>query len=111
MKASFFAVCAAAVVLLVSAFAETRTSSTIHADSLARFEAITSYCEKANPNAGSEYLSKLVAVTRGHSDDEIEHDRHTPSYQAAMAQANETLSRTSPQTGVRACSEFLAETY
>jgi hypothetical protein len=112
MKASFFAVCAAALVVLVSAFAETRTSSsTIHPDSLARFEAIASYCEKADPNSGSEYLSKLAGITRGHSDDEIERDRHSARYQAAMTHANETLSKTSPGTGVRACAEFLSEKY
>lgn len=109
MKASIVTVCATAVVVLVSAFAETRTSSTIHPDSLARVEAITSYCEKTDPNAASEYLSKLAAFTRGRSSDEIERDRHSVKYQAALSQANQTLSKTTQQTAVRACTEFLAE--
>jgi hypothetical protein len=109
MKASFATVCASAVVVLVSAWAETGKSPKIHPDSLARIEAITSFCEKADPNSDSQYLDKLADVTRGHSQDEIQRDRNTGKYQEAMAQANQTLSKVSPGTAVRACTEFLAE--
>lgn len=109
MKASFAAVFAATAVVLVSAFAGTGTSSKIHPDSLARVEAITSYCEKADPDAAPEYVTKLAAATRGHSDDEIEWGRQSARYQAARLQAHQTLSETTQETGVRACAEFLAQ--
>jgi hypothetical protein len=110
MKISFATVCASAVVVLVSAWgAEAGKSPKIHPDSLARIEAITSYCEKADPNSDSQYLAKLADVMRGHSQDEIQSDRNSGKYQEAMAQANQTLSKVSPGTAVRACTEFLAE--
>ena len=55
MKASFTAVSASAVVVLVSTWAQTRT---LHSDTLARYEAITSYCEQADPGIGSAILSE-----------------------------------------------------
>jgi hypothetical protein len=110
MKASFTAVGASAVVVLVSAAAGTRTSHAIHPESLARIEAISSYCEKADPSSESQYLSKLAGLMSGHSDDEIQRDRTSSKYQRAMVQANETLSKVSGNTAVRACNEFLAET-
>ena len=109
MKASFAAVFASAAVVVVSALAGTRTSPTIHPDSLARIEAITSYCGKADPNSESEYTARLAGLTHGHSDDEIQRDRNTDKYKQALAQANETLSKVPESTRVKACSEFLAE--
>jgi hypothetical protein len=109
MKASFSAVCATGVVVLVSAFAGTRTPTQLHPESLARVEAITSYCEKADPTSESMYLSKLSGLMRGSSQDEIQRDRNSGKYQQAMAQAQETLAKVTPSTGVKACSEFLAE--
>jgi len=109
MKASFVTVCASATVVLVSAWAQTRTSPKIHSDSLARVEAITSYCEKADPNSEAQYLSKLADMMRGHSEDEIQRDRSTTNYQKAMEQANETLSKVKSTSAVKACTEFLAE--
>ena len=107
MKASVSAVCATAVVVLVSALAESRTPSKLEPASLARIEAITSYCEKVDPNADSQYLSKLAGAVSGRPEDEIQRDRTTADYQKAMAQANETLAKASHQTAVTACSEFL----
>ena len=109
MKASFVAVCATSAVVLVSAFAGTRTPPRLHPESLARIEAITSYCEKADPSSESLYVSKLAGVTRGHSEDEIQRDRNSAKYHQAMAQANETLAKVSEGTAARACNEFLAE--
>jgi hypothetical protein len=108
MKTSFSTVCALAVVVFASILAETRTSPRINPESLARIEAITSYCEKADPTSESQYLSKLAGVMRGHSEDEIQRDRDTSRYQQAIAQANEVLSKVTQRTGVRACTEFLA---
>ena len=106
MRASFPAVAASAVVVLVSTWAQIRT---LHSDSLARYEAITSYCEQVDPASASQYQLKLEDLTRGHSSDEIAADRTTAAYRNAMAQANATLARASSTTGVRGCSEFLAE--
>ena len=106
MRASFPAVAASAVVVLVSTWAQTRT---LHSDTLARYEAITSYCEQADPASASQYGLKLEGLTRGHSSDEIVADRSTARYRNAMAQANATLSRASSATGASGCSEFLAE--
>jgi hypothetical protein len=111
MRASFSAVVVSAVVVLMSAWEQTRTPARLHPDSLARMEAITSYCEKADPTSGPEYQSKLADLTRGRSIGEIQADRSTSKYQRAMTQANETLSTASPATGVNACTEFLAENY
>ena len=108
MKASVTAVCATAAIVLVSTLAETRTPHTLQPASLARFEAITSYCEKADPSAESLYLSKLAGLTTGHSEQEILADRNTSDYQRAMAQAGDVLSRASQATAVKACGEFLA---
>ena len=111
MRASFSAVVVSAVVVLMSAWAQTRTPAKLHPDSLARMEAITSYCEKADPASGPEYRSKLSDLTRGHSSVEIQADRSTSRYQKATVQANETLLSASPATGVKACTEFLTENY
>src|ERR1700735_2223225 len=62
MKASFSVACATGVVVLVSAYGGTRISPAIHPESLARIEAITSYCEKADPSSESQYASRLTAV-------------------------------------------------
>ncbi|HEY1987102.1 MAG TPA: hypothetical protein VGG85_16930 [Terracidiphilus sp.] len=109
MKASFSAVCATAVVVFVSAYAETRTSPQLHPASLARTEAITSYCEKVDPDSDSLYLSRLTAKMRGHSVAEIQRDRDSLEYREALAQAHETLTKTRPGTAIKACSEFLAQ--
>jgi hypothetical protein len=109
MKSNLSAVCVLAVVLLATALAGTRTPSSIHPESLARIEAITSYCGKADPKSESQYLAKLAGLTHDHSEDEILGDRNTSTYRQAMAQANETLLKVSQITGARACAEFLAE--
>ena len=109
MKASFFAVSATAVVVLASALAETRTAPKLQAASLARAEAVTSFCENVDPAADSEYVSKLAGVMRGHSDDEVLRARDTSEYRQAMGQAAETLARVPANSAVRACTEYLAE--
>ena len=106
MRASFPAVAASAVIVLVSTWAQTRT---LHSDTLARYEAITSYCEQADPASAAQYGLKLADLTRGHSTQEIAADRSSSSYRNAMAQAKGTLSMASSPTGVRGCSEFLAK--
>jgi hypothetical protein len=106
MRASFPAVAASAVIVLVSTWAQTRT---LHSDTLARYEAITSYCEQADPASAAQYGLKLADLTRGHSTQEIAADRSSSSYRNAMAQANATLSKASLTTGESGCSEFLAE--
>lgn len=111
MRASFLAVCGTAVIMLVSALAETKTPARLHPESLARVEAITSYCQKADPASGSQYASRLTDLVSGHSLGEVQAGRATIKYQKAMAQANETLSSVSPATGARACTDFLAENY
>ena len=108
MKASFLAVCATGTVVLVSAFAGTRTSARLHPESLARFEAITSYCRAIDPAGRDLYLSKLSDLTRGESADQISAQRNSDSYREAMAEANQTLARASESTGLQGCSEFLA---
>jgi hypothetical protein len=109
MKSNFSAVCVLAVIGLASALARTKTSSAIHPESLARIEAITSYCEKADPKSESPYMAQLAVFVRDHSEAEIQRDRNTSAYRQAMAQANETLSKVTQITGVRACAEFVAE--
>lgn len=106
MRASFPAVAASAVVVLVSTWAQTRT---LHSDTLARYEAISSYCAQVDPGSAAQYGLKLAALTRGHSSNEIAADRSTAMYRNAMAQANATLSRASSTTGASGCSEFLAD--
>lgn len=108
MRASFLAVGAASAVVLLSAFARTRPSSTLHPESLARFEAITSYCETADPGDRSLYLSKMADLTHGYSPDQLAADRNTNSYRWSMVKANKTLAKASPSTGIRGCAEFLA---
>jgi hypothetical protein len=109
MKSKCSAICVLAIVALATALARTRTSSTIHPESRARIEAITSYCKKADPNSESRYLAKLAGLMHDHSEDEIQRDGKTSKYRQAMAQANETLSKVTQITGFRACVEFLAE--
>jgi hypothetical protein len=111
MKTNLSAVCVLAVVVLATALAETRTPSSINPESLARIEAITSYCEKADPRFESEYQARLAGLMDDHPEDEIQRDRNTSKYRQGMAQANETLSKVTQITGVRACAEFLAEKY
>jgi hypothetical protein len=109
MRASVLAVFGTAVVVLVSALAEPRTPPSLHSDSLARFDAISAFCEKADPIDASQFAAKLGGVTFGHSDAEIERSRQSLKYQKAMTQADETLSRVLPGDAVRACTEFLAD--
>ena len=77
MKAHFAAVCATAIVVLASGLAETRTAPRLHPASLARVEAIASYCENVDPASHSEYVAKLSGMVRGHSDAEVQQDRLT----------------------------------
>jgi len=109
MRASFWAVSASAVVVLVSAWAENRTPLVLHPDSLARYEAITAYCEKVDPSSASQYVAKLTALTSGRSSDTLAADRTSPKYLQALAQADTTLSKASRATGINGCTEFLAE--
>jgi hypothetical protein len=109
MRASVLAVFGTAVVVLVSALAEPRTPPSLHPDSLARFDAISSFCEKADPIDASQFAAKLAGVTFGHSENEIQGDRQSVKYQHAMTQADETLSRVLPGDAVRACTEFLGD--
>ena len=109
MKARFSKVRVLALVVLASVWAETNKSSTIRPESLARVEAITSYCETVDPHSQSQYLSKLASLMSEHSADEILRDRKTAGYQQAMTQANETFAKASYKTGVRACAELLTE--
>ncbi len=109
MKTSFLAVCATGAVVLLSAFAGTRTSPRLHPDSLARIEAITSYCGAVDPGARPLYLAKLADLTRSHSPDEIAAGHNSGKYRQAMLEADETLAKASAATGIRGCQEFLAE--
>ena len=108
MRAILSTICVLTGVVLTSALAETRTT-TIYPESLARIEAITSYCGEVDPKSMSLYLSKLTGLTRGHSEDEIQRARTTSSYRSGWAQADKTLSRATQPTAIRACSEFLEE--
>ena len=107
MRASFLAVAASAVVVLVSTFAQTKLP--LHSDELARYEAITSYCQKADPASASQYAAVLDTFTKGHSLDEIAGDRNSGKYRAAMTEANITLSNASTDTVIKGCTEFLAD--
>ena len=69
MRASFLAVATTAVVVLVSALAENRTRPALHPDTLARYEAITSFCEKVDAASASQYAAKLDDLLPG-----FEHD-------------------------------------
>jgi hypothetical protein len=109
MRASFLAVATSAVVVLVSTWSETRTRSVLHSDSLARYEAITSYCGKIDPGSATEYAARLEDLTRGHSADEILTSRTSDRYRGAMAEANATLASASRNTAINGCTEFLAE--
>jgi len=108
MRASFLAVGAASAVVLLSAFARTKPSSSLHPESLARFEAITSYCGTVDPSDRSLYQSRLADLTRGHSPEEIAANRDSSTYRQAMLNANQTLAKASQRTAFRGCSEFLA---
>ena len=109
MKSNLSAVCVLALVALAFALAGARTPSSIHPETLARIEAITTYCEKADPKSESQYRAALAGLTRDHSEGEILRDRTTSNYRKAMAEADETILNVSRITGVRACAEFLAE--
>lgn len=107
MKASFLAVAASSVVVLVSTFAQTKPP--LHPDTLARYEAIATYCEKADPLSAAQYATVLGNLTQGHSEGEIAGDRQSGRYRAAMTEARITLSNASMDTAIKGCSEFLAE--
>lgn len=109
MKSSFIAVCTAAAVVLASALAETRTAPRLNVASLARVEAVTSYCENVDPVSDSEYVSRVAGTMRGHSDSEVRSARNSGEYRLAFTQANDTLARVPASSAVRACTEFLAE--
>lgn len=109
MKASFVAVCATAGVVLASALAETRTAPRLDAASLARVEAVTSYCENVDPASDSEYLSRVASAMRGHSDSEVQLSRNSSEYRQALAQATQMLARVPASSALRACNEYLAE--
>jgi hypothetical protein len=109
MKSSFIAVCATAVMVLASALAETRTAPRLNAASLARVEAVTSYCENVDPASDSEYVSRVAGTMRGHSDAGVHQARISGEYQQALAQANQTLAKVPANSAVRACTEYLAE--
>jgi hypothetical protein len=109
MKSSFIAVCATAAVVLASALAETRTAPRLNAASLARVEAVTSYCENADPASDSEYVSRVAGAMRGHSDSEVQSARNSSEYRQALVQANETLARVPANSAIRSCTEYLAE--
>jgi hypothetical protein len=109
MKASFIAVCATAVVVLASALADTQMAPRLNAASLARVEAVTSYCENVDPASDSEYVSRVAGAMRGHSDSEVQSARNSNEYRQALAQANETLAKVPASSAVRACTEYLAE--
>jgi len=96
-------------VVLVSALAENRTRPALHPDTLARYEAITSYCGKVDPAEASQYAAKLDGLTQGWSADEIAREHITGRYREAMAQADDTLSKASHSIAVNGCTEFLAE--
>jgi hypothetical protein len=109
MKASFVAVCATSVVVLASALADTRRAPRLDAASLARVEAVSSYCENVDPASDSEYVSTVARAMRGHSDAEVNQARNTSQYLQALAQANETLAKVPAKSAVRSCTEYLAE--
>jgi hypothetical protein len=109
MKASFIAVCATAAVVLASALANTRTAPRLNVPSLARVEAVSSYCENVDPASDSEYVSRVAGAMRGHSDAEVRQARISSEYRQALAQANETLAKVPASSAVRACTEYLAE--
>jgi hypothetical protein len=109
MRSSFIAVSATAAVVLASALAETRTAPTLNPASLARVEAVASYCENVDPASDSEYVTGVAVAMRGHSDAEVRLARSSGEYRQALVQANETLSRVPANSAVRACTEYLAE--
>ena len=109
MKSSFIAVSATAAVVLASALAETRTAPRLNAASLARVEAVTSYCENVDPASDSEYVSRVAVAMRGHSDAEVRQARESGEYRQALSQANETLAKVPATSAIHACTEYLAE--
>lgn len=109
MRASFLAVATSAVVVLVTSLAETRTRPALHPESLARFEAITLSCEKADPDAAPQYAARLAILTEGRPADEMDRDRASDKYRNAMAEAHATLAKASSRTMANGCTEFLAE--
>jgi len=109
MKASPLAVVATGIVVLLTSFAGTKTSPGIKPESLARLEAITSYCATIDPQDQHLFLSKLSDSTRGDFPGEIQAERNTTGYRDALLEANKTLAQASSNTGVQGCTEFLAE--
>jgi hypothetical protein len=109
MKASFVAVLATSAVVLASALAETRTAPRLNAASLARVEAVTSYCENIDPASDSEYVTRVASAMRGHSDSEVQSARNSSEYRQALAQANQTLATVPAGSALRACTEYLAD--
>jgi len=108
MRASFLAVATSAVVVLVS-LAETSAPPALPPGTLARYEAISSYCGKIDPGSASEYSARLENLMRGHSAGEILSRRTSGLYRDAMAEANATLAMASYATAVNGCTEFLAD--
>jgi len=109
MRASFLAVATAAVVVLVSTLAENRTRPALYPDTLARYEAITSYCGEVDPASAPQYAAKLNGLTQGWSANETAAKRASGGYRDAMTQADDTLSQASHTTALNGCTEFLAE--
>jgi hypothetical protein len=109
MKASFVAVCATSVVVVASALADTRMAPRLDAASLARVEAVTSYCENVDPSSDSEYVSRVAHAMRGHSDGEVHQARNSSEYRQSLAQAKETLAKVPSGSAIRACTEYLSE--
>jgi hypothetical protein len=107
MRASFLAVAASSVVVLVSTFAQTKFP--LHPDTLARYEAISSFCEKADPLSASQYAAVLANLTQGHSPQEIARNRDSGKYYHALSEAYFTLSNASTDIAIKGCTEFLAE--
>ena len=81
----------------------------LHPDTLARYEAITSYCGEVDPASAPQYAAKLNGLTQGWSANEIAAKRASGGYRDAMAQADDTLSQASHTTALNGCTEFLAE--
>jgi hypothetical protein len=109
VKASFLVIAGSAVLVLVSALAHTGIHSALRADSLARYEAVTSYCEKADPDWAPRYVSKLASLTHGLSGDRLEAYRNSAGFRKAFAQANDWLSKASYAMALNSCTDFLAE--
>ena len=66
-------------------------------------------CEKVIPDSASQYGAKLAGLTAGLSIDELLEDgRNSGKYREAMERQCDA-GKASPATGIRGCSELLAE--